>query len=169
MTEAEAVRRVGPSLWRRLGLIVHILLSVGLLGAIASFFSLVLVGMIGSMPPAAAFGAAERISTFVIVPAALVGWAAAVAQALATPWGLAKHYWVLVKLAITTLAVAVLLAKQPMIQALAAKSADPSQAGADMRLLSLQLLVHAGVGFSILVVPLVLSILKPPGRTGLKF
>jgi hypothetical protein len=148
---------------RRLGLIVHILLSVGLLGAIASFFVLVLVGMNGPATRGA-FAAAERISTLVILPIALAGWAMGVFQALTTRWGLTRHYWVLIKLLLTSFAVLVLLAKQHMIHALAA-----SEGGPDRGLAAAQLLLHAAGGFAVLATALVLSVLKPEGKTGLDF
>lgn len=158
-----AGRPARPLWYRRLGLIVHILLSVGLLGAIASFFSLMLVG-IGSPSATAAFAAAERISTLVILPIAIAGWAMGVIQALTTRWGLTKHYWVLIKLLLTSFATLVLLAKQPMIHSLATIAAGPDRA-----LVAMQLLLHAGGGFAVLVVALVLSVVKPEGKTGLGF
>ena len=140
---------------------VHILLSVGLLGAIACFFVLVLAGLEG---PAAsgAFKAAEQVSTYVILPVALAGLGMGVLQALTTSWGLAKHYWVLVKALLTSVAVVVFLVKRPMIHALATIAA-----GEEQRLAAMQLLLHAAGGFCLLLVVLWLSILKPKGRTGL--
>jgi hypothetical protein len=158
----EAGRSVGAIGLRRLGLIVHILLSVGLLGAISSFFVLVLVGMSGSAS-VGAFVAAERVSTLVILPLAVAGWAMGIVQALTTRWGLAKHYWVLIKLLLTSFAVIVLLAKQPLIHSIATGGAGRGQGFAAM-----QLLVHAAGGFAVLSIALVLSVLKPEGRTGLE-
>ena len=155
--------------WRRIGLIVHILLSVGLLGAIASFIVLIVVGRSAAPPLSwAAFAAAEQVATVVIIPTALTGWLVGVFQALTTSWGLAKHYWVLIKLLVTTLAVAVLMAKRPLIHLLAAGAAKAGE-GAELRSASLQLLVHAGAGFAVLLIPLVLSVMKPAGRSGLAF
>lgn len=164
MAEPERAGRRGAGGlgFRRLGLIVHVLLSAGLLGAVVSFFVLILLGM-NDPAAAGAFVAAERISTIVILPAALAGWVMGMVQALTTPWGLTKHYWVLVKTFLTSLAIIVLLVKQPMIHAVATSSA-----GVGKKTVAVQLLLHAAGGFGVLFTALVLSILKPEGRTGLK-
>ena len=50
---------------------------------------------------------------FVIVPLAIASLLTGVVQALATPWGLFRHYWVVIKLFLTVFATLVLLASPP--------------------------------------------------------
>ena len=81
---------------------------------------------------------------------------------LGTPWGLFRHYWVLISLALTVLATAVLLLHMPDVSALAdaARAAD----GADLGGLGGDL-VHAGGGLLVLLVITGLNVYKPRGLT----
>ena len=51
----------------------------------------------------AAYPAMELAARFVIVPLAFASLLTGVIQSLGTPWGLFRHYWVLVKLLLTHL------------------------------------------------------------------
>jgi hypothetical protein len=80
-------------------------------------------------------------------------------SALGTPWGLVRHWWVLIKLALIVVATAVLLLQLAPIAALATGPAQPgSPAG-------LSLVVHAAGGLVILLAASVLGTFKPRGRT----
>ena len=146
------------SLARKALLTFHVTTSVGVFGAIGSFFLLALIGLSpAATRPAAIYPAMDLIATFIIFPAALAALASGFIQALVTPWGLTRHYWVLVKLVTTIFAVVVLWAKMPLVHstALLAMQSDVTSA---IRPPGLQLAVHAGAGFLVLLLPMVLSI-----------
>ena len=133
----------GASL-RRLLLTLHIASSVGLLGAVAAF--LLLAAGVASEEP---------------------GWASLLIgtlQSLVTPWGLIRHYWVVIKLGLTALALVVLLLQTETIRLLsdlpAATLASPAWAPARS-----SMVLHAGGGLLVLLLATVLSVYKPRGLT----
>ena len=86
-------------------------------------------------------------------------------QSLGTPWGLFRHYWVLVKLLLTAFATSVLLAKMELISHAARLAAETTWSRAELRAAGIQLVVHAAGGLLVLLVPATLSVYKPPGKT----
>src|SRR5713226_5007653 len=88
---------------RKLALTTHITLSVGWLGAVAGFLVLSIAGLTSQDAEVVrgAYLAMNLIGLFVIVPMSLAALATGVVQALATEWGLLRHYWVLVKFLLT--------------------------------------------------------------------
>lgn len=97
--------------FRKLALTAHITFSVGWLGAIAGFLVLSIAGLTSQDAEVVrgAYLAMNLISLFVIVPMTLAATATGPVQALGTEWGLRRHYWVLVKFALTIIATIVLL------------------------------------------------------------
>ena len=87
-------------------------------------------------------------------------------QSLGTPWGLFRHYLVLVKLLLTTFATIVLLAKMPLIGYAARRAAETTPSSADLHAAGIQLAVHATGGLLVLLVITALSVYKPWGLTG---
>jgi hypothetical protein len=83
---------------------------------------------------------------------------------LGTRWGLFRHYWVLISLLLTVLAVVVLLVETRTISYFADLAADPATSDADLRALG-STLVHSVGGTGILVVVLILNMNKPRGMT----
>ena len=98
---------------RKFALTAHIISSVGLLGAIAGFLALAVAGLTSpnDQTVRAAYLAMELIARFVIVPLAFASLLVGLIQSLGTPWGLFRHYWVLVKLLLTVFATIVLLVR----------------------------------------------------------
>jgi hypothetical protein len=83
-------------------------------------------------------------------------------MALGTPWGLFRHYWVLITFLLTSFATVILLLHMPSVSALAdvAREADDAtlgRLGGD--------LFHAGGGLLVLLVITVLNVYKPRGMT----
>jgi hypothetical protein len=150
---------------RKLALTAHVTSSVGLLGSIAAFLALAVAGLTSqdARTVRAAYLAMELIARFVIVPLAFASLLTGLIQSLGTPWGLFRHYWVLVKLLLTVFAAVVLLVKMELIGYAARLAAELSPA--DLRVAGIQLVVHAAGGLVVLVVPAVLSVYKPPGVT----
>lgn len=151
-----------PPRVRKLVLVAHVTTSVGWLGAVMAYIGLdVTASTTEDVDRArAAYVAMEVTATAVIVPLALVSVAIGVINALGTPWGLFRQYWVLVKLLLTLVATAVLLAESRTIRALA----SAAQAGNDPRMLP-STLVHSVGGLLVLLIIMILSVYKPKGLT----
>ena len=104
----------------------------------------------------------EVIGWFVIVPLALAALVTGIAMALGTKWGLFRHYWVVISLALTVFSVVVLLLHMPTVTTTAevARGADLvtlRSLGGD--------LFHPGIGLLILLIVQVLNVYKPQGLT----
>src|SRR5213082_3605560 len=99
---------------RKLTITAHVTFSVGWLGAVAAFLVLAIAGLTNQDTQIAhsAYFAMELTARFVIVPLAFATLLSGLVQSLGTPWGLVRHYWVLVKLLLTTFATIVLLEKE---------------------------------------------------------
>jgi hypothetical protein len=155
-----------PSL-RKLALTAHVTSSVGWLGAVASFLVLAVSGLIGKdvQMVRSAYLATELTTWFVIVPLAFASLLTGLVIALGTPWGLFRHYWVLVKFMLTVLATTLLLLHTQPIGRLAAVARETTVAGADMRALQTQIVGDAVAALLALLVNVTLSIYKPLGMT----
>lgn len=155
-----------PSL-RRFALTAHVTSSVGLLGSIAAFLALAVVGLTSqdAQMVRSAYPAMELIARFVIVPLVFASLLTGLIQSLGTPWGLFRHYWVLVKLSFTTFATIVLLVKMELIGYAARLAEETILPRADLHEAGLQLVVHAAGGLLVLLLPAVLSVYKPWGLT----
>lgn len=152
---------------RKLALTVHVTASVGLLGAIVAFLALAIAGLAShdTQMVRAAYLAMAVIARLVVTPLALAALATGLIQSLGTPWGLFRHYWVVIKLLMTLLATAVLLVKLDLIDQAARLASETILPTADLRAVGLQLVVHATGGLLVLVAPAVLSVYKPQGLT----
>ena len=84
---------------------------------------------------------------------------------LGTPWGLVRHYWVLIKLVDSSFAAAILLIKMPLIAEGARLAAAPAPDVGALHLVGQQLVFHSAAGLAVLLLPMVLSIYKPRGLT----
>jgi uncharacterized membrane protein len=152
---------------RRFVLTAHIAASVGWLGAIAAFIGLAFVG-VSSDDPATVRGVylvMEPAAWLVLVPLAVASLLTGLVQALGTPWGLLRHYWVVFKLVINVFATAVLLMYTRTFKSLADEAADPAADLATVR--NVSPLLHASIAFVLLVAATVLAVYKPRGRTPL--
>jgi hypothetical protein len=149
-----------PPRWRKALLVTHVVTSVGWLGADAVLLVLGIAGLSGNgADPAVVYPAAELVCLTLIVPLSLLAWLTGVLCALGTRWGLLRHWWVTVKLAVTTvMAVLVLVALTPGVRAAAdaAESLSTQERG--------QFLVPPSVACTLLVFNAVLSVYKPWGR-----
>jgi hypothetical protein len=156
---------------RRLGLALHIALSVGWLGAVAAFLTLAM----GSLSRDEQLARACYLSMLVVARGALVPLSigtvvSGVVQSLGTKWGLFRHWWVLVKLVLAVLSTAALLLHEATAIKDAAKLA--AEAGATalqagrLREIGIQLLADASAAALVLVAALTISIYKPWGVVG---
>ncbi len=155
--------RLGTGVRRSL-LLVHILTSVGMMGAIASFFALAWWGLADAPSGPTVYPAMNAITQVLIVPLAFVSLLIGTIQALGTQWGLFRHYWVVVKLGLTLIVLVVLLLQTANIALLAGQSAA-TLALPEWANTRFSMVLHAGGGFVVLGLALVLSVYKPKGFT----
>lgn len=153
---------------RKFALTAHVTSSVGMLGSIAAFLALAVAGLISrdAQIVHAAYPAMDLIARFVIVPLVVAALLTGLIQSLGTPWGLFRHYWVLVKLLLTVFAAIVLLARMKLIGYAALLATEMTLPQAELRQAGIQLVVHAAGGLLVLLLPAILSVYKPPGSTG---
>jgi len=133
---------------RRLALTAHIVASVGWLGAVAAFLALAVVGLVSpdALLVRSAYAVMGALTWYAILPLCLAALATGVVHSLGTVWGLFRHYWVLVKLALTLLSTLILLVHLRPIAAIAAIAA-------------------AGLAVLALLLATTLSVYKPQGLT----
>ncbi|MBT2390747.1 MULTISPECIES: hypothetical protein [unclassified Streptomyces] len=153
--------------WRKLALTAHVTASVGWLGAVAVFLALTLVGLMSTDGQAvrSVYVALELVGWYVIVPLCFASLLTGVVSALGTTWGLARYYWVVVKLAITVLATIALLVHMRPVGSLADAAASAVWSSGDLRGLRIQLVVQSAAALAALLVATGLSVFKPQGRT----
>ena len=156
-----------PSL-RKFALTTHITLSVGWIGAVVAYLVLVVAAMTSqdAQTLRGAWIAMGLIGWNLIVPLALASLATGLVMSLGTPWGLFRHYWVLVSLGLTIFATAVLLQHMQTVSVFAGMAADTDSAAVGALRGGLRgELLHAGVGLLVLLVIEVLNVYKPKGMT----
>jgi hypothetical protein len=152
---------------RKLALTVHVVASVGWLGAVVAYLALAITGLSGGDAQAvrSASLAMEVIGWTVLVPLSLAALATGLVQSRGTEWGLFRHYWVLAKFLLTVGAVTILLLHMPALSRMAGVAAETPLAGPDFREPRVQLVVHAAGGLLVLLTVTFLSVFKPWGRT----
>ncbi|MGH4014212.1 MAG: DUF2269 domain-containing protein [Pseudonocardiaceae bacterium] len=151
-----------PPRLRKAVLTAHVVSSVGWLGAVVAYIALDVTAVTSQdvQLVRAAYLAMELTVCSVIVPLALASVLIGVVNALGTPWGLFRHYWVLMKLLLTLFATTVLLLETQTISYLAEVAAS----GADPRELPGSL-GHSIGGLVVLLITTILSVYKPRGLT----
>lgn len=152
---------------RKFALTTHVTSSVGWMGAVACFLALSIAGLTSaqSQTVQSAYLAMNLICWFVIVPLSLASPLSGVIQAVGTPWGLFKHYWVLVKLLVTIPCSAILLLHMVPTSELAAAAAQGNLVGDALHDLRVQLVADSAVAFVVLMLTVVLAVYKPRGLT----
>ncbi|MGY5080910.1 hypothetical protein ACWIGX_28095 [Streptomyces nigrescens] len=152
---------------RKFALTVHVTVSVGWLGAVAVFLALAVAGLAGrdAQTVRSASLAMGLTGWFVIVPLCFASLVTGVISSLGTTWGLLRHYWVTVKLAITVLATLALLVHMQPISHAAQTAANPSWSTGELTGLRTQLVIQSAAALVVLVVATALSVYKPQGRT----
>lgn len=148
---------------RKLMLTVHVASSVGWLGAIAAYIALNVPALASDdeQTVRAAYLMMDVVMRYTILPLAAASLATGIVQALGTPWGLFRHYWVTISLALTTFAFVILVLHLPAVEEMATIAGDPH---ADVTHLGGDLF-HSIGGLVVLLVPLALNIYKPQGLT----
>ena len=142
-------------------LVVHLVAAVGWVGAELVLLALA-VSRVRGTDPRTVYPAAGLVGVWLVAPLALVTLGTGLLQGLLTPWGLIRHWWVTIKLALTALMTGlVFFALLPGLR----EAADTATgAGILTAAERAQFLVPPGVASSLLVLNVILSVYKPGGR-----
>lgn len=160
------MKLITPAL-RKTALLVHIVSSVGWLGAVAAFLVLAIAGLTSTDTrlARAAYVGMNLIGWMIIFPLSLASLLSGIVQGLGTVWGLFRHYWVLIKLIITALATVLLLVHLQPVTAMSHMALATDLGPSDMTGMRIQLVFDAGAAGVALLVTSVLSVYKPRGLT----
>ncbi len=153
---------------RKFALTVHIMVSVGWIGAVIAYLALVVSAMTSQDPQTlrAVWIAMELTGWFALVPLSLGSLLTGLIMSLGTKWGLFRHYWVLLSLVLSSFATAVLLQHMQTVSYFAGVAAELDSVDIGRLQGALQgELLHAGVGLLVLLVIQVLNVYKPRGMT----
>ena len=153
---------MGPTL-RKLALTIHLLFSIGWIGAVVVYIVLGLSAVTSTDPETirAAWIAMDRSGWSAIVPLSVGSLVTGIIMSLGTPWGLFRHYWVLITLSLTVFCVAILLLHMPSVSA----TTQIARAGRATRDAHGGDLLHPSLGLVVLLVITVLNVYKPQGVT----
>jgi hypothetical protein len=150
-----------PQRLRKVVLTLHVLSSVGWLGAVAGFLALAIVALtsqeVGMVR--AVYQVSEPLTLYVIVPFALASLLTGLVQSLGTHWGLFRHYWVLFKFLLTAFATVILLQYTQTVSYFAGIAATAGLDGLKSYFL------HSSAALLVLLVTTILSVYKPRGLT----
>jgi hypothetical protein len=152
---------------RRLLLVTHIGVAVGWIGAVLASLSLGIIGLTARDPAVvrAVYLVLEPLGWSALVPLSVVTLVTGVVQAWGTRWGLVRHYWVLIKLAMNVFALLVLLLYMQTLGFLSGLAQRVTSEAAVAELRTASPVVHAIAAIVLLLVALVLSVYKPRGVT----
>lgn len=151
---------------RKLALTAHVTCSVGWMGAVASFLALGVAGLTSRDPQMmrAAYLAMDLTGWFIIVPLTFASLLTGLVQALGTPWGLFRHYWVLMKFLIALICTLLLLVHMQPTRRLAAAAVEALSSG-HFQQMQVQLVADATLALLALLVATTLAVYKPRGMT----
>lgn len=125
--------------WRNLLLTVHIVVSVGVIGADLSMITLGITGLTSGIPELirASYLVMQLLVNTVLLPLALAALFTGILLGLGTRWRLTHYYWVLTKLLLTiTVITALVFVLQPRV----------NQAAEEVLLISPERLAANGMG-----------------------
>lgn len=155
---------------RKLALTAHLTCSVGWIGAVVAYLALGVSAVTAqdTQTVRAAWTAMEVTGWWVIVPLAVAALLTGLLMSLGTSWGLFRHYWVLISLALTVLCTVALLLHMPSVSATAAMLREtdvvPGADGAGHGWVGGDLF-HPSAGLIVLLVITLLNVYKPRGLT----
>lgn len=147
---------------RKLLLTSHVIFSVGWFGAVLAMLALSATGLASSDEATirAVYLVMQPVAQYVLIPLGLSSFFSGVVQSLVTPWGLFRHYWVIVKLVINVAATAILFMYLETLDHLAGLARAPSVPPGDP-----SPLLHSVAALMGLIVATGLSVYKPRGMT----
>ena len=157
-----------PAALRKAGLTAHVLCSVGWIGAVLVFLALGIAAVHSDDTELArgAYLVMEWAGWAVLVPLAVGSVLTGLVQSLATPWGLFRHYWVIIKLVLAVVATVVLIAYTETLTVFAEVAAREPFGIHDLESLrGPSVLLHSSAALALLLTATVLAIYKPQGLT----
>lgn len=158
--------KLGPNL-RKFIRTVHVTVTVGWLGAVAGFLALAIVGLNSQDEKlvSAVYLSMDVITRYVIVPLSLMPLLlTGPLLSLGTPWGLFRHYWIIVKLVINVLSTLILLIHLRPIEYMARVAAAGTISSTD-RGAQIQLVVASAAGLLALLAATGIAVYKPRAMT----
>jgi len=140
-------------------------------GAIGAFLTLAVASFARDPAVArAAYLLMDVVGRGALLPLSIGALVSGIVQSLGTKWGLFRHYWVVVKLVLTSLAVAALFLHQTTAiteaARLAAEAATPVLASGRLKELGVQLLADSALALSALLAVTLIAVFKPWGLVG---
>jgi acid phosphatase family membrane protein YuiD len=152
---------------RKFALTVHVIVSVGWAGGVAAFLALAVAGLVSTdiQLVRASYLAMDLTYRTVVIPLGLASLVTGLVSSLATEWGLLRHYWVLVKLALSVPAAILMVVHIQPVGHMAGAAAATMLSSTDLSMLRIQLVLYAGAALLVLLVATALSTYKPRGRT----
>lgn len=149
---------------RKIALTAHVVSSVGWVGAVAGFLALAVAGISSPHAPSVrgVYLAMDLTTRYVIVPLALASLATGVISSLGTPWGLLRHYWVVIKLIVTVFSTIILMIHMRPIEALAT-AATRGNLDSTLRSPQEMMVSASAIAGVALIVLTALSVYKPRG------
>ena len=153
---------------RKALLTLHIVCSVGWLGAVVTYLAVALLAMSSSDTALVrvAYVLMEHLTWYVIVPFNALSLTSGIMSSLLSPWGLLRHYWVTTKLVLNLVTTLFLLGYTQEIHVLVRVANRPALGTEELQILREPLnVVHAAVALLLLVIATVLAVYKPRGLT----
>lgn len=154
-----------PRRVRRALIVLHVAVSVGWLGVSFGLLALAVTARFTDDPATVnvAYRAMSILAESIIVPVSLVSLVSGIVLATGRPWGLTRHYWIVVKLVLTLITTALsIFALRALIagavEALAAGAARPDDRTAN------DLTIAPTVATLTYTAIVAISVLKPWGR-----
>ena len=156
---------------RKLTITAHVTFSIGWLGAVAAFLVLSIAGLTSHDAEVVrgAYLSMDLISRFVVIPMCFAALATGLLQALGTPWGLFRYYWIVMKFGLAIFATIALLIHQFAVMAEAARRVSGAAAetlfSAELGPLKTELVRAPSLAILLLLVVTTLGVYKPWGLT----
>jgi len=152
---------------RKLVLTIHVVTTVGWLGAVLVFVALAAIGLTSTETQSlrSALFIMEPLAWYVLVPLAAASLVVGIIQSLGTPWGLIRQYWVTFKLLITIFSTIVLISYMTTFNQMSEAALNPASTADQLRPFAGSVLLHGGLALAGLVISVVLSIYKPRALT----
>ncbi|WP_106397073.1 hypothetical protein [Actinocorallia populi] len=149
---------------RKVWLALHVGISVGWLGLSLGMLTLAVAGATTD-DPVIRHGAYEIMHLFdlaIVIPSVFAALITGVVVSLGTPWGLVRHWWVLLKLLIALSLPVAATVESGWIEQLKLRTEDPA---ADPGGVGLALVVCMACFVALLWTAVALSVFKPGGKT----
>ena len=150
---------------RKVALTAHVITSVAWVGAVVVFLAQAALALTSQddLMVRGVYVVMEEAAWFALVPLALASLVTGIVMSLGTPWGLLRHYWVVVKLGITAFSTAILLVYMGTFRQMADLAAD-STVGLEL-VRNPSPMLHAILALPLLCGATALGVYKPWGMT----